>query len=311
MPPVWRSLAASYSRGRLSISSMRPRYGNRYGLQLAQDKRLIGVAPKTKKSRAVGSWDISAAGARLVAITASNALNVVPGRAALSYDGTFLYWCGSNYQDDMYRARLRIPFAVSSVDFSQFETISLPSLNRIGGFSFSPDGRYFVAMREGNATSGLIFLYQLSTPWDLKSAVLIASRNYGNTGGTENFLGVIQNGTRALADDGNAATAMNPPWKNLSAGGNAGMDLSRVYFENPDGKYRFSSGISNDTSIRRERLTSKYGLDADETINVSLASYSNLLISLGISGSFCFSLDGRFLYLGLSNRSVAQIRLKG
>lgn len=290
---------------------MRPRYVSRYGLQFAQDKRLIGVAPKAKKARTVGSWDISVAGARLVAITASNALNVVPGRAALSADGTFLYWCGSNYQNDMYRARLRTPFAIASADFSQFETISVPVLGNIGGFSFSPDGRYFVAQREGVSGNGFIYSYQIKTPWDLKTAVLISTRNYGNTGVTERFLGVIQNGTRALGDDGQMPCFLNPPWRELSGGSNAGLDLDRVFFETPDGRYRFSSGKSSDNGIRRERLSTRYGLDVDETVNVFFANYSNLLTSLTISGSFCFSLDGRFLYLALSDRSVAQIRLKG
>ncbi|MGJ7040497.1 hypothetical protein J2Y63_003762 [Shinella sp. BE166] len=290
---------------------MRPRYVSRHGLQFAQDKRLIGVAPKAKKARTVGSWDISVAGARLIAITASNVLNVVPGRAALSADGTFLYWCGSNYQNDMYRARLRTPFALSSADFTQFETIPVASLTNVGGFSFSPDGRYFVAMREGASTSGFLFSYRLTTPWDLKTAVLISSRNYGNTGVTERFLGVIQNGTRALGDDGQVASTLSPNWRDLGAGSNGGLDLDRVFFETPDGRYRFSCGKSNDNGIRRERLTTRYGLDVDETVNVFFANYSNLLTSLTISGSFCFSLDGRFLYLALSDRSVAQIRLKG
>ena len=293
-------------------SNLRPRNDARYGLQFGQDSRRVGVAPQPHKSRQIGSWDIRGETSKLVALAPAGSLNATAFSSAMSADGRYLYWAANSYLDVIYRVRLRTPFMILTGEFDKIEAISIPPLGNVGGFSFSPDGRYFVAMREGASSSGSHFAFQMSSPWDLKSAVLISSRNYGDTGNTERFLGVIQNGTRLIGDNGLVPAMLSPRWRGLLPGSNGGMDLTRFYYETPDGRYRFSSGKGGDDAITRERLSPRYGLTSDETIVVGLASYGTSVAAKQFhGGAFCFSLDGRYLYILFTDRSVAQIRLRG
>lgn len=271
--------------------------------------RLIQAATKSRAEVISDTWsDPDIANASYDSISLDVSANITKARGIFfKADGTKFYLLDNNgTAKDVSEYDLSTPWDITSATFNDDCGTVVSSRvggDNIGDIFFKPDGTYFWVTAGAGFSSGNVWRFSLSTPWDITTASYSTFYSVSGQGTNPWGLHFKSDGTRmyvlANANDEINQYHLNSAWTGSTASYNSRLSLSgqdsnpATLFISPDGDKFWMGGFSTDNIL-------EYSMSTAWNINTGTHNTSNVYdpseIPNGPTGIY-FRKDGAKMYL--------------